>query len=136
MTRPDGEHAPPAGSRPAPDAHAGADRASEGGGTRGNRGAVREGGCGVSNRAWIDAPVDEGATGDMLTMDGFDDAIVGIASRCGQPDLVVYDREKCIEILMRDMPEDDAREYFEFNCEGAWMGELTPVILRRPDGVK
>lgn len=87
----------------------------------------------LSPRQWVDAIVDEGGVGKMLVIDGFDEAIIGIVSRCGQPDLVAYDREKCIEILARDMPEDDAREYFEFNVEGAWMGEMTPVILRKPE---
>ena len=32
--------------------------------------------------------------------DGFDDAIIGIAERCGRPNLVVYDAERCIDILV------------------------------------
>lgn len=65
----------------------------------------------------------------MLKADGFDEAIVGTGCRCGQPDLVVYDVEKCIEILARDMSHDDAQEYFDFNVVGAWVGDETPVWL-------
>tara|TARA_R110000822_G_scaffold82279_1_gene194736 strand:- start:47 stop:313 length:267 start_codon:yes stop_codon:yes gene_type:complete len=65
---------------------------------------------------------------DLLTADGFDEAIIGVGSRCGQPDIVVYSRDKAIEILMRDgMSYDEAVEYFEFNVAGAWVGEETPI---------
>jgi len=54
----------------------------------------------------------------MLKADGFDEAIIGIGQRCGQPDLIAYDYDKCIEILERDMTYDEAIEYFEFNVVG------------------
>lgn len=66
-----------------------------------------------------------------LTADGYDDAIIGIGSRCGQPDLIVYDVEKVIEILMQDMSEEEAREYFDFNIGGSWVGDGTPIWLHR-----
>jgi len=31
---------------------------------------------------------------------GFDEAIIGIAERCGRPNLVVCDTERCIDILV------------------------------------
>ena len=64
-----------------------------------------------------------------LKADGFDKAIIGIARRCGQADLVAYDVGKCIEVLTEDMTEEEAIEYFEFNVVGAWMGEGTPVFI-------
>lgn len=65
---------------------------------------------------------------ELLTLDGFDEAILGVVERC---DLLVvcYDRNKILEILMRDMNLDEAMEYYEFNILGAYMGELTPVYL-------
>lgn len=66
-----------------------------------------------------------------LTADGYDDAIIGIGSRCGQPDLIVYDVETVIEILMQDMSEEEAREFFDFNIGGSWVGEGTPIWLHR-----
>ncbi len=69
---------------------------------------------------------------DALLMDEYEEALVGIAHRCGQPALAVYDYDKCIDILSRTMKEDDAVEYFEFNVAGAWVGPNTPIILRRP----
>lgn len=67
---------------------------------------------------------------EALLMDGFEEALVGIARRCGQPSLAVYDRKKCVAILKKGgMPYEEAEEYFEFNCAGAWMGEGTPLVL-------
>lgn len=69
-------------------------------------------------------------TDGILKADGFDDAILGLGRRCGQPDLLVYDVDKCVAILMKDgMTDEEAIEYFEFNVVGAWMGEGTPIFL-------
>ena len=66
-----------------------------------------------------------------LMADGFDEAILGISQRVGMEDVVAYDRDKCISVLMdRDgMSQEDAVEYFEFNVAGAYMGENTPVFI-------
>lgn len=67
---------------------------------------------------------------DALLANGFEDAILGIAERCGQPALVAYDRTRCIDILEAEgMDREDAEEFFEFNVAGAWMGEMTPVFI-------
>jgi hypothetical protein len=34
---------------------------------------------------------------------------------------------KCIEILKKDMDEEDAIDYFEYNVCGAYVGEKTPI---------
>lgn len=68
---------------------------------------------------------------EALFMDGFEEAIVGFAQRHTEPPLVIYDRRTCIEILMREMSEEEAEEYFSFNCENAWAGKGTPLILYR-----
>lgn len=74
--------------------------------------------------------VDENS--EALLADGFDEALIGVARRCGQLSLAVYSREKCIEILAREMGED-AEEYFEFNVSGSWNGENTPIFLWQPE---
>lgn len=66
---------------------------------------------------------------DAFFADGFDEAIIGIARRCGEPCVVSYSVQKCIEILSKDMSTEDAIEYFEFNVIGAWIGENTPVFV-------
>ena len=67
----------------------------------------------------------------MLFADGLDAAFVGVARRCGQPDLAVYSIPLAIRVLVqRDgMSEEEAREYLEFNSIGAWVGEETPIWL-------
>jgi hypothetical protein len=68
---------------------------------------------------------------DILLADGFEDAFIGLAERCGQPTIAAYDLNRCIEILMvRDgMSEEEAIEFFTFNVIGAYAGELTPTFL-------
>ena len=68
----------------------------------------------------------------LLFADGYDDAILGIAERDGIP-LVIYDVRKILQVLRsRDhMAREEAEEFFEFNIAGAWMGDQTPIFLRR-----
>ena len=72
----------------------------------------------------------------MLKAKGLDEAIIGVGSRCGQKDVLVYDVEKVIEILMtRDgMTYEEAEEFFNFNIGGGWHGEETPMWVR-PCGI-
>lgn len=66
-----------------------------------------------------------------MTMDGYDDAIIGVVERIGL-EVVCYDLDKVIEILMKQgMDEDDAWEWYQFNMVGSWVGEKTPVFLQR-----
>ena len=67
----------------------------------------------------------------MLFADGLEEAFVGVARRCGQPDLAVYSIPLAIRVLVqRDgMSEEEAREYREFNSIGAGGGEETPIWL-------
>lgn len=66
---------------------------------------------------------------DALFADGFDEAIIGYVQRCGMS-VVLYDAQKCIEILIFDegMTEEEAHEYFEYNVLGSWVGDNTPVF--------
>ena len=70
-----------------------------------------------------------------LKADGFDDAIIGVASRCGISDLIAYDVSKIIDILQKrdGMTHEEAQEYFEFNVIGAYMGEHTPIFITPTD---
>jgi hypothetical protein len=65
-----------------------------------------------------------------LFFDDLDEALIGMARRCGQPTLAVYDYDKIIETRMKQgMPCDEAEEFTSFNTEGAWMGKHTPIIV-------
>jgi hypothetical protein len=59
---------------------------------------------------------------------------MGIAERCSQPALVVYDPEKMIDIMVKrdGMTEEEASEFFDFNILGAWVGPHTPLFFWRP----
>ena len=67
----------------------------------------------------------------MMIADGFDEAVIGYIDRTNEPRVVVYDREKCIDILSKDMSRDEAEEYFEYNVAGAYMGAETPAYLHK-----
>ena len=72
----------------------------------------------------------------ILLMDGFDEAFIGFTRPMNQPTLAVYSHKKMIDTLIfRDgMNYDDAEEYIEFNCIGAYIGEQTPIIVFDVDG--
>ncbi len=61
---------------------------------------------------------------EILKADGFDDAIIGID---GSSMRLIYSISKCIQILSKDMSEEDAIEYFEYNVSGSYVGEKTPI---------
>ena len=67
---------------------------------------------------------------DVIVADGFEDALIGVGQQFNKA-MAVYDRQKCIEILMeRDgMSDEEAVEFFEYNVTGAWVGEYTPIFL-------
>ena len=61
---------------------------------------------------------------EFLKADGFDEAIIGIDEETMR---LIYSVSKCIDILKKDMEEEEAVEYFNFNGKGAYMGEKTPI---------
>lgn len=83
---------------------------------------------------------------EALFLDGFDDAIIGIAERPNLGPIVAYDEEKIIDILTEQMEPDEedlidrdvvevklemALEYYYYNVKCAWVGESTPIIITR-----
>ena len=72
---------------------------------------------------------------EALYPTGFEEAIIGIAERIGSEPLILLDRQKCIEILMKDMSEEEAIEYFDFNVLGSWVGEGTPVFMTKVEDI-
>lgn len=86
---------------------------------------------------------------DLLFLDGFDDALIGVVARFGMEPVALYDKRLVLESLVRDFAkernpraEDDepdlwvmAEEFFDFNIIGAWVGEQTPAFanLGTPD---
>jgi hypothetical protein len=72
---------------------------------------------------------------DLLLMDGFDDCIIGICESFGGVPVVAYDYERVLANLQASgMTYEEAVEYHEFNQAGAYVGEQTPVFIRRIPG--
>lgn len=84
---------------------------------------------------------------DMLNMEIFDneDETYDRWGRREFGPIVVYDIDKIVEILSRNIEVDEnnltygdsveeeryaiAYEYFEYNIDGAWVGEFTPIHI-------
>jgi len=66
----------------------------------------------------IDSIIERYPDESFLKADGFDEALIGVDTKSMR---LVYSVSKCIEILCRDMNEEDAIEYFDYNVSGAYM---------------
>lgn len=62
----------------------------------------------------------------FLKMEGFDDAIIGKDINTNR---LIYSFTKCIQILIKDMVEEEALDYFYHNIVGGYVGENTPIIV-------
>jgi hypothetical protein len=71
----------------------------------------------------------------MMKIDGHDDAIIGPAMVWTEDgtlrEVLVYDGEELRKSLMKrdGMTFQDAREFIEFNIEGAYMGPHTAIVV-------
>jgi hypothetical protein len=67
----------------------------------------------------------------VLLLDGFDEALIGYSQRINEPEIAIYSYEQMLGVLVRrdDMDYDEAAEYIEYNCLGAWVGKRTPIIV-------
>jgi len=82
----------------------------------------------------LEAIVEQFGDGVILKADGFDEAIIGIATDFTEPRLV-YSVSKCLEILEKEFSEDedcedpamDAIEHFTYNVSGGHVGDKTPI---------
>jgi hypothetical protein len=65
----------------------------------------------------------------FLFADGFDYAIIGVDEQNGR---IVYDIDEVINtLIMEGMDVDEAFEYYDYNIAGAYVGEKTPVFMRK-----
>ena len=77
-----------------------------------------------NKKTMIDKIVEQYEDEVFVKADGFDEAIIGV----NQADMrLMYSVKKCIEILCRDMNEEDAIEHFDYNVRGGYIGEKTPI---------
>lgn len=69
---------------------------------------------------------------EILLLDGFDEAAIGMAHGAGMEPKMIYDEDRCIEILEKDgMSHEEALEYFSFNVSSAFVGAHTPCFLSK-----
>lgn len=61
---------------------------------------------------------------EFLIADGFDEAVIGVDTSSMR---LIYSVNKCIEILKREMTEDEAIDHMSFNVSGSYVGEKTPI---------
>ena len=94
---------------------------------------------------------------EVIYYDGLKEAFIGLGFQQFNGPYAIYDREKAIEIIARDFYKEkkkeyefekmgaeeklkvvqdigdeaymEAVEYFEYNTEGAWMGDRTPIFV-------
>ena len=68
---------------------------------------------------------------DTMLMDGFDEALIGFSQRINEPLLAVYSWEKMIDVCVKrdKMSTEEAEEYINYNCIGAWFNDQTPIIV-------
>ena len=60
----------------------------------------------------------------------FDAALIGVIYGFNQAPAVLYDEQKVLEGMVESgMTADDAREFFDYNTIGAFVGEATPRFL-------
>jgi len=70
---------------------------------------------------------------EALLIDGFDEAIIGMAERINLGPVVAYDVQTILKIMIErdEMTYEEAIEYFEFNILGAWAGDNTPIFINK-----
>jgi hypothetical protein len=74
----------------------------------------------------LESIIDTYPDDEFLKVDGYDEAIIGVDMASSN---LIYSYAKMIEIMMEEgMDQEEAREYFDFNIAGAYMGEKTPIF--------
>jgi hypothetical protein len=43
--------------------------------------------------------------------------------------VAIYDRDKCIDLVAKDMPLEEAEEHFTRNIEGSYAGKPGPIFV-------
>ncbi len=83
-----------------------------------------------------DSIADEYPDVPLLFLDpvAYDKAILGVCEGFGADLKIAYDYDKIIEVNMSmDMTYEEAVEWFEYNQIGAFVGDNTPVYIRKPN---
>lgn len=67
----------------------------------------------------------------LLQADGFEEALLGVGTKKGSEDSLVYSYEKCVDILIEreNMSHEEAIEWMEYNVVDAYVGPTTPIFV-------
>lgn len=65
----------------------------------------------------------------VIVLDGFESAFIGVVDNGQGIPRACYDRSKVIEHLATAMSPEEAVEYFDFNVNGACMGDNSPMFI-------
>ena len=65
----------------------------------------------------------------VIVLDGFESAFIGIVENGQGIPRACYDRSEVIEHLATAMSYEEAVEYYEFNVNGACMGDNSPMFI-------
>lgn len=67
---------------------------------------------------------------ELMQADGFKKALIGYGRKKGSEDSLVYDYDKCLQILMKNgMTDEEAVEWMEYNVVDAYVGPSTPIFV-------
>jgi len=66
----------------------------------------------------------------LLVPTGVEHALVGVVERFGIGPVALINKELVIkEYVDGGMSGEEAEEFYQFNCLGAWVGDETPAFL-------
>jgi hypothetical protein len=82
-------------------------------------------------RDWLYQYEDAPNIKTILLMDEYEKAFLGVDFKDEHP-RAVYSINKIVAILAKEMSEEDAWEYFNFNIAGAFVGPQTPIYIATP----
>ena len=70
---------------------------------------------------------------ECLLATGYESALIGITE--GPNPVAVYDTDECIRCLMEEdeerLSQEDALDFFYFQTVNAYVGEKTPIFIKR-----
>ena len=65
---------------------------------------------------------------ETIVLEGYDDCIVGICNTFSGA-ILLYSEDKIVEKLQKEMSEEEAIKYYEFNILNTYYGQYSPVFL-------
>jgi hypothetical protein len=70
---------------------------------------------------------------EMVVLEGFDNAIIGVAHQYGQPPVALYDIEKIVKIIMKEesCTKEEAEEFVHYNIVNAHFSDSNPIYMEK-----